>query len=110
MMLKRVGSQLKTISSMTLLTATALFLVSPAVNASKVASSVFTASQPLPQPLVHIETLTSSEANLGRDSVLENLAATQGNQPAPTKVGLGRSCADPWWELSGIQWLTCKLM
>lgn len=104
-MSKQVGTNL---SSIALLTTAALFL-SPAANATRLASSELPARQPIPQPLVHIDGLTSYEADAGRAITLEKLVSTEAGKQAPIKVGLGRTCDDPWWELSGIQWLTCKL-
>lgn len=44
-----------------------------------------------------------------QENVFTSRVAVLPAQPAPFKVGLGRTCDDPWWELSGIQFITCLL-
>ncbi|NTV94360.1 MAG: hypothetical protein HGA75_02970 [Thiobacillus sp.] len=108
-MLKRIEIRNGNSSSIVALAVAALFMASPTVNATTLEADALQAKQPIPQPLVHINDTTSLRAEVDRDGVMASPVSAGAEKPVAIKVSLGRTCDDPWWELSGIQWLTCML-
>lgn len=108
-MLKRTEFRNSNSSSIVVLTMAALFMASPTVLATTLEASESHPKQPISQPAMLIDDLTSLRAEGGHDGVMASLVSAEAEKPGVIKVSLGRTCDDPWWELSGIQWLTCML-
>lgn len=108
-MSKRIEFRNMNSSSIVVLTMAVLFMASPTVVATTLEAHELQTKQPISQPTVLIDELASSTAEGGRDGVMAGLVSAEAEKPAAIKVSLGRTCDDPWWELSGIQLLTCML-
>lgn len=64
-----------------------------------------TAMAAMPDQAELLAPATSIEAPTKTSDTLKALMAVK-----PSKAELARTCADPWWEMSGWQALTCAYM
>ncbi len=108
MMWKRTEIRGKGASPMLLLTTASLFLaISSTASATKLEDGDTSVPQISQQALVRMDGLASLKAVNDRSNPFEHAVAAVDGTPDAFKVGLGRTCDDPWWELSGIQFVTC---
>lgn len=112
MMWKTSGIRNRSIASIALLTTALLTVVFPsAASATRLESSEPTAQQISPAIVARMEDLTVLKAaQTDQGTVFASQLAVLPETPVPIKVGLGRTCDDPWYELSGIQFVTCLFM
>lgn len=108
MMWKKTENRSKGASSILMLTtATLLLAISSTASATRTEASEMPATPVSQQALVRMDGLASLQAANEGSNLLENTVAVGEAKPDAFKVGLGRTCDDPWWELSGIQFVTC---
>lgn len=112
MMWKTNGIRNKNIASIALLTTALLTVVFPtAASATRLESSEPAVKQVSPAIVARMEDLTVRKAaRTDQGTVFVSKVAVLPETPVPVKVGLGRTCDDPWYELSGIQFITCLFM
>lgn len=107
-MWNRSGRQTKSMPSLALLTVAML-----AITASTTVSATMSESRELVQQQISPEIVSHADGFASWNTALvnqDNSVATATVNPTFNMIGLGRTCDDPWYELSGIQLITCLLM